>query len=178
MGMFDNDIIYGGEQLEPSVVLDAEYVLWDAGIVARNVETSLGTDGVKCEVIISQVQGETRSGDQTASVPAAFGTYASSIVSKIERKQDGDLPAVVKFQKIPPKDAAKQEAFVMTFVRKWDGENNPPAAALPALSPFIDNATTAPPNLTTVKDEGGRKTTTIGGRKFQGDPTGADHPLG
>jgi len=138
MGMFDKDIVFGGEQLEPNVKDEQEYVLWECGIVAENVVTELGTDGVKAEVVISQVTGTTgkaRGNHPQSTVPAKFGTFASSIVGKVRQKGDGDLPAVVKFHKVPAKNTAHNDAFVMSFVRPWTGD---PAGDIPALSPYVD----------------------------------------
>lgn len=117
-GMWHDDIVFGGEQLEPNVTLDREYVLWNCGIVARNVQTSLGDDGVKAEVVISQVED-----DDVVSAPRKFGTFASAIVGKVEKRAEGDLPAVVKFEKV--KSSYDTDAFVMTFVRRHNGIKTP-----------------------------------------------------
>lgn len=115
-GMWHNDIVFGGEQLEPSVTLNTPYVLWDCGIVAKNVKTSIGDDGTKGEVVISQVDPN---GEITE--PKKFGTFASAIVSKIELKAPGDLPAVVQFEKVES-STWDTDAFVMTFVRPYTGD--------------------------------------------------------
>lgn len=160
--MWDNDIIYGGEQLEPSVILDSqEYVLWDAAVVAENVATSLGSDGTKVEVVISAVRDD-GSGRMLSDPPAKYGTFASSIVSKVRMKSDGDLPAVIVFNKVESKDISKQAAFVMTFRRRWDGD---PATPLPTISAV----TTAPVPVKKIDIESGRYYTSIGGRKILGD---------
>lgn len=124
-GMWQNDIVFGGEQLEPNVTLDTPYVLWDCGIVARNVKTSIGDDGTKCEVVISQIDS-----NGEVSEPRKYGTFASSIASKIELRQDGDLPAIVKFEKVES-STWDTDAFVMTFVAHFEG--NPPAN-LPSIT--------------------------------------------
>lgn len=159
--MWDNDIIYGGEQLEPSVTLDQEYVLWDCAVVAENVTTSLGSDGTKVEVVISACRDD-GSGRMLSDPPAKYGTFASSIVAKVRLKGEGDLPAVITFNKVPSKDDSKQDAFVMSFRRRWDGD---PATPLPTIS-----AVAAPPvPVKRVDAESGRYYTTVGGRKILGD---------
>lgn len=124
-GMWQNDIVFGGEQLEPNVNMGREYVLWDCGIVARNVTTSIGDDGTKGEVVISQLH---EGAEDTPSEPRKYGTFASSIVAKIDMRTPGDLPAVVKFEKVESK--FDTDAFVMTFVRTWTGDK-------PAIMPTI-----------------------------------------
>lgn len=175
--MWDNDIIYGGEQLEPSVRLTTkdrehpdgdvfEYVLWGCDVVAENVATSLGNDGTKVEVIISAVRDTERF---ISDPPASYGTFASSIVSKVRMKSEGDLPAVIVFRKIPPKDATKQDAFVMEFRRRWEGD---PASPLPTITPVTGGstgmiATQAPAPKIDV--ESGRYYTVTAGRRVLGD---------
>lgn len=139
MSMWQEDIVYGGEQLEPNVHVSTtgdahHYILWDAGIVAEDVKTSLGDDGTKVEVIISALNT-----DGTVTEPAKYGTFASAIVGKVGKKTDGDLPAVIRFEKI---DSTKYEgqAFVMTFVRRWtalppEGYEMPTISVVGALAP-------------------------------------------
>lgn len=122
--MWTNDIVYGGEQLEPSVELETPYVLWDIGVVARNVVTNLGNDGIKAEVIISQMTGD------TPSEPRKFGTFASRIVEKADQKGEGDLPAVIHFTKVESKQY-ESEAFVMQFVAPYVGPRPENMPALP-----------------------------------------------
>lgn len=117
MGMWDKDIVYGGERLDENVVSDgaAEYVLLDCGIVATNVKTDLGDDGTKAEVILGLLK------DGAVTNVAKYGTFASAIIGKVMDKGEGDLPAVITFSKVPSSQAANQDAFVFTFVRPYSG---------------------------------------------------------
>lgn len=167
--MWENDIIYGGEQLEPAITLDTqEYVLWECGIVAENVVTSLGADGTKVEVIISACRDD-NSGRMLSDPPAKYGTFASAIVGKVRLKEDGDLPAVIVFSKVKSSQAANQDAFVMTFVRPWEGD---PASPLPPLSPYSAGTVAETPKVDPPKvDPGtGRYYTLMRGKKVLGDP--------
>lgn len=171
--MWENDIIYGGEQLEPNVHLDEqEYVLWDCAIVAENVHTSLGDDGTKVEVVISALREDPAGRDPLTDPPAKYGTFASSIVGKVRQKADGDLPAVIVFSKVPSSQAAGQDAFVMTFRRPWAGD---PSTMLPPITPVREGSSSVPAAETTkrIDVESGRYYTTIGGRKVLGDPAPA-----
>jgi hypothetical protein len=118
-GMFEEDIVYGGDRLDEVVTKGDNYVLFDCGIVAENVETSLASEdgATKVELILAPYGT-----DHTLSgVPFKAGTFASAIVGKVKRRQDGDLPAVVKFETVQSKQFADREAFVMTFVQRYTG---------------------------------------------------------
>jgi hypothetical protein len=128
-GMWHNDIVFGGEQLEPNVTIGEPYVLWDCGIVAKDVKTSIGDDGMKAEVVISQVN---ETGEITE--PRKFGTFASAIVGKIELRQDGDLPAIVRFEKVESTQWDR-DAFVMTFIARYHGTTPDDLPAIVALAP-------------------------------------------
>lgn len=165
--MWDNDIIYGGEQLEPNVTMDTlEYVLWDCAVVAENVQTSLGNDGTKVEVVVSAIV------DGAATEAVKLGTFATSIVGKVRQKEEGDLPAVIIFSKVPPKDASKQEALVMSFRRPWGGNRPDPLPTITVVRNSGMHGISAPAQSSAepVADlEGGRWYHVLQGRKVMGD---------
>lgn len=116
-GMFHEDIVYGGKRLDESVTQGQTYVLFDCGIVAENVETSIGDEGTKVELVLAEY------GVESGAVGAPFkaGTFASAIVAKVKRKQPGDLPAVVQFETVQSKQWGN-DAFVMSFVQRYTGD--------------------------------------------------------
>lgn len=138
MGMFQEDIVYGGDRLDQVVEKGALYVLFDCGVVAENVETSLQSaeGATKVELILGVFDAD----EKALNVGQPFikaGTFASAIVAKVKRKAPGDLPAVVKFETVESKQWGN-DAFVMTFVERYSGDA---PQNLPRLSPTIDPAT-------------------------------------
>lgn len=117
MGMFEKDKVFGGKRLSGEggeFNNGDEFILWDGEIVAKDVETEIG-DATKTKLTVSRLDSPTDKFD--------VGTFATAIASKIEAKEDGDLPAVVELMQVPTDKG--NDATVIQFVRAW----NPSAPA-------------------------------------------------
>jgi hypothetical protein len=136
MGMWDRDILYGGERLDAHVNVgetrqDAEEVaLFDIVIVSDEVPTDLG-NATKTALVICKLSAD---GTKTEGKPLEVNTLAQAVAEKARTKGEGDLPAVVCFFKAPAGTEGFSDATVMQFVRRWDGkvpEYTPLAETIP-----------------------------------------------
>jgi hypothetical protein len=120
MGMFDNDVLFGGERLDKHVTIGTDstngerVALLDAVIVSDEVPTSLG-NATKTLLKIGKLDK-----DYKIIEVQDLGTLAKAIADKVRLKEDGDLPAVVSFFTTPSK--FDNDATVMQFVSKYDGK--------------------------------------------------------
>lgn len=125
MGMFTNDILYGGLRLDKEFRIgDLEgadpgekFILLDAHVLSTPVPTSIG-DARKTVLRVHRLDPETN-------LPAGdvfdVGTLAQAIASKVDQKEDGDLPAVVRCHMAEARSEEFSDATVMTFVSGYDG---------------------------------------------------------
>ena len=124
MGMWDKDVLYGGERLDKHVhigesSLDAEKVLLlDIRVVSKEVPTDIGM-ATKTELLICKLgaDGTTIDGE-----PFAVNTLASAIGAKAEEADPGDMPAVVNFFVVENSKEGFNDATVMQLVSRWDGK--------------------------------------------------------
>lgn len=132
MGMFTNDLLFGGERLDKqewitigeSARESTQVLLLDAVIVSDEVPTELGNASKTNLLIAPLLEGGTVAGE-----PVTLGTLAAPIAEKARQKTPGDLPAVVCFMTVASK--FDNDATVMQFVRRWDGK-------LPKFEPLPD----------------------------------------
>lgn len=125
-GMWDRDILYGGERLDAHVVIGESstdpnkesVLLLDIVIVSDEVPTDLGP-ATKTNLLISKISAD---GTKPEGDLLEVNTLAQAIAEKARVKNEGDLPAVVCFFKTPSGTEGFSDATVMQFVRRWDGK--------------------------------------------------------
>jgi hypothetical protein len=124
MGMFTNDILYGGMRLDHFVSignLDREgaepFVLLDCKVLPDKVPTSIG-DAEKSLLKIAKLNPET----YEVLAVETVGTLSQAIASKVKDKEDGDLPAIVICHMAEASKEGYNDALVMTFVGPYDGK--------------------------------------------------------
>lgn len=131
MGMFDKDVLYGGERLDHHVEIGADslsaerVLLLDCAIISDEVPTSLG-NATKSGLVICKLD---KTGTKTEGESMVVNTLASAIGDKVRLKSDGDLPAIVCFFRT--ESQYDTDATVMQFVGRWDGKT-------PAFQPIVE----------------------------------------
>lgn len=151
MGMFTNDVLFGGKRLDEEFRIgslpDADpidpgenFILTDCWVLPDVVPTSIG-DAHKTILKVVKL-------DPATNLPVGqefeVGTLSQAIGSKAKQKEDGDLPAVVRCHMAPTKEAGYNDAMVMTFVSAYDG-------------PPIDHGGALDTEPEPAKPKGGRK---------------------
>jgi hypothetical protein len=128
MGMFTNDILFGGKRLDQEFRIGSlpdaatydpgeNFILLDCRVLPDKVPTSIG-DAEKTVLTVCKLDPETNLpvGDQFD-----VGTLSQAIAAKAKEKAEGDLPAVVRCHMAQASESGYNDALVMTFVSSYDG---------------------------------------------------------
>jgi hypothetical protein len=124
MGMFTNDILYGGTRLDKYIGIGdldrvgAEpFILLDCKVLPDRIPTSIG-DAEKTLLLIAKLGAE----DNLPGDVEVVVTLSQAIAEKARQKADGDLPAVVICHMAESSKEGYNDALVMTFVSPYDGK--------------------------------------------------------
>lgn len=108
MGAFDKDKEYG-VRLDQEVELNQHFILWDAALPGRTIDTSIGEAEV-CELVISHTA--------TPEDKTTVNTVAAAIVDKFRNGVEPDeVPAVCKIMRVPSRFG--QPALVVQYVKPY-----------------------------------------------------------
>lgn len=120
--VFDKDILYGGMRLDQAFEWGegqengATFILHDARVLGE-VDTDIGT-ATKTGLIVSRIESPT----DVLSVGTLSGPIGAKFAVVDDLKNDPNVPAVVTVFTAPAKKEGHNDATVLQFVRKWDGE--------------------------------------------------------
>lgn len=123
MGMFDKDRVFGGKRLDAEIEDGIPFVLFDAAIVAENVQ--IGDEDMppatKTALVVAHLKGGNPAGPIEGDA-IVVGTFASAIAGKVRDKSPGDLPAVVETMTVDSSTKGRNPAKVLQFVAPWRGD--------------------------------------------------------
>lgn len=121
MSMWDTDRAYGGHRLDSVFPIgegvgskSETFILYAVNVLPEKVETSLPGGATKTLLrVASRAEPD---------VVFIVGTLASAIADKAERASATDFPAVVRLERIQPKQEGFGPALVLTFVKMYADE--------------------------------------------------------
>ena len=112
MGMFEKDKLFAPDgRMTDAVKENEDFILVDAEIVSESFETDLGNATMThlSIVAIDDLEGNVRK----------VSTLSSPIAEKIKGKEEGDLPAVVRWKMV---ETEMNDACVLQFVRELEDQ--------------------------------------------------------
>lgn len=123
MGMWTNDVMFGGLRLDEQLEKRVPFVLYDAAITVEEVPTSVG-NARKSSMIVQRLKVDTdaahpsRAANEVEGEPFVVNTLASTIAEKVAQASASDFPMVVCWDTIHS-EKWDREATVLVPLRKW-----------------------------------------------------------
>jgi hypothetical protein len=125
MGMFTNDILFGGARLDQEFTIGnvdnrdggEPFVLLDCKVLSDAVPTSIG-DATKTVLRVVRIDPDSY---KVKGPVFDVGTFSMAIAEKAKSKAEGDLPAVVRCHMVPSQTKGNNDALVLSFISAYDG---------------------------------------------------------
>lgn len=120
--VFHKDILYGGLRLDEEFPYGdgasnaAHFILYNAKVLGE-IDTDIGI-AVKTGLVVAPLTAPT----DVKVVGTLAGPIAEKFAAVDDLASDPLMPAVVAVFKTPAKNNAHNDATVLQFERKWDGE--------------------------------------------------------
>lgn len=115
-GMFDKDKVFAPDgQLNGEgafAKFGEEFILYDAEIITEEFEFDPNEDPIPMAhlTVAHKISPEDKK---------VVSTLSSPICEKVRSKEEGDLPAIVRLEQVPPKNKGWSEATVIRFIEPF-----------------------------------------------------------
>lgn len=119
-GMWGRDALYGGTPLKDYIAAGTEFILYDGVVLSELLDTEYGTSP-KTNLTCAKLDKPNDKSDVSSLSPV--------VASKILKKESGDLPAVIVWNKVDTK--AGNTATVIQLKRPYDAKNEAELAKAP-----------------------------------------------